>query len=188
MRFVEIEGQEFVSLNTEEEYDLARIVLDLLSKRWVQGELNDLLKRIYYIRSSRGSMLRIEECLQLLEALDRYGMPDPGWEDDGTDIWREFDSEKSVQSRNEEARRMVIRIWRDVWQDHPVRSVADEFLIFPGDNIRDKPAKVIDEQEQIERDFWAEVNRVVQEFDCSRRDAYALVSDYMERGDFSETA
>jgi len=183
--------QEFITLTYEEEHDLALKVMDYMSLRWVWGDLQALLERIYHIKCLSGGWLNVEDILTLLQFTERYELDPPFFNDDGNSIISDLDKRQypTNDSRNLESRRMIIMAWREVWESHDkLKTIADKFKAFAGDSERSVGVTLSDTemaiQELIEVDFWAEVCRVEEEFNykCSRQEAFIQVSDYMPRG------
>jgi len=184
-------NQDILTLTYEEEHDLAVKVMDYMSLRWVWGDLQALLERIYHIKTLSGGWLNVEDLLTLLQFTERYDLDPPVFNDDGNSIISDLDRSQypTNETRSLESRRMIIMAWREVWESHDkIKSIADQFKAFPGDSERTMGVTLSDEemvtQELIEEDFWAEVCRVEEEFNykCTRQEAFIQVSDYMPRG------
>lgn len=183
--------QDVLTLTYEEEHDLSGKVMDYMSLRWVWGDLQTLLERIYHIKCLSGGWLNVEDILKLLQFTERYNLDPPAFNDDGNSIISDLDKLQypTNESRSLESRRMIIMAWREVWESHDgIKSIADKFKTFPGDSERSMGVTLSEEematQALIEADFWAEVCRVEEEFNyrCTRQEAYTQVSDYMPRG------
>lgn len=188
-----INGQDYVSLTYEEEQNFARFVMDLMSERWVTGRFQSLLDYIYFVKCTKGSWSHLEDIHKLITFVEYYNQYDgidlifPEWKDNGKSIKEtELDTKHfpigSLQ-REEEARKMVIMAWKEVWETHTrLKSVADGYKIFPGSDK--SKTEDLENFQKIEHDFWEEVDKVMKEFDykCSRHEAYIMVSDYMPRG------
>jgi hypothetical protein len=189
MEIIEVDGVDRLALSYEEEQNLARSVMDCIAIRWVQGEFQNLLDRIYYWKCTQGYWAFVDDILLLLDYMDQYDLPQPRFVDDGKNIKDDLDQDvyTTREDRELEQRRMVIQAWREVWERHDAhKDMADRYLVFPGDEERetmDEDEAILTEQAEIEAAFWEEVDRVVISMSCSRMDAIRMVSDYMMRGD-----
>lgn len=193
MKIFETDDLTLVSLTVEEEQSMAMSVMDCISLRWVSGEFQELLDRIYRSKCKYGSVIRVDDLLRLLWFYDFYDIEHPEIIDNELDISSDLDVKDykgSWDDLNVEARRTVIMVWREVWSSHKaIRDVADAYKDFPGDGQRLTEEQLnkadIEEQKILEQYFWEEVDKVEREYDCSRHDAITMVKDYIPRGDFS---
>lgn len=201
MFFYTNEGEEFICLTYADEVNLAKSVMDCIALRWVQGEFQALLDRIYYVKCVHGSYLKLEELYRLLYFMgDRYydelsslGIKCPDIEDNDDAIWSNLDEKQypDRESRSLEARRMTILAWREVWDNHAAhKMVADKYKRFPGDEWRedyDYDQTTMDAvQERLEKAFWEEVNKTCEMYakdgyDVPRYMIIKQVEDYMPR-------
>lgn len=189
MDIVVLSDIQCITLTYEEELSLAQTVMDCIALRWVTGEFQELLDRIYYLKCTRGYWPRADDIVRLLEFIEHYNLKPPMMMDDGTNLKKDFYKDISPDEVEMESRRMIIMAWREVWNSHTdIKAIADFYKTFPGDNSRfdtDKTdPKWIVEQDIIEGEFWYEVDNVVLEWECNRQDAIIMVSDYMPRGDY----
>jgi len=195
------DGEEMITLTYMDEVNLSKVVMDCIALRWVQGEFQHLLDRIYYIKCAHGSALKWVELDRLLyfigerygEELESLGIVCPEIEDNELAIWSDLDPKQypTSQDRNAETRRMVIDAWRTTWNKHAGHKMAaDSYKTFPGDQWRDNPNldhETMDKaQEELETAFWAEVNKTAEmyaedEYDVPYYLIIRQVEDYMPR-------
>lgn len=190
MEVVTINGRDHIALSYEEERNLAQSVMDCIAMRNVQGEFQNLLDRIYEWKCKTGFWPPVDDILSLLDYMQQYGIPEPVFYDDGTNIKSDLspDVYPTPADREMESRKMVIMAWREVWERHPEhKAVSDYYASFPGDDQRLYLNEVQDtatEQEAIEAAFWEEVDRLIDTLQCSKVDAIRMASDYMMRAEF----
>lgn len=191
----------FVLLTDAEERKLARWVMGLMAKVWFDarcGKIYDLVRRLYWLKCERGFNLRASLYASLTEAIhrwnERYEAGSP-WaistevlEIDEDGQCRKIPTMNAQGKPYTNAQRAKIRqtdtrqVWREEWQDNEaLKGRDDAFLVFPGD---DQGKTYADIQRELERRFWAEVERRRGEWTgISSRDLERLVADYMPRGD-----
>lgn len=191
MHHVIHDGNELLGLTYQDEVNLATVVMDCLSLRWVQGGFADLLNQIYTFKCAYGLMIRTDDMIRLIDYCEHYGIISPELEDTDKGIWDDFrDTKMTHQEKSDEARRMIICAWREVWEKHTaLKAIADTYKVFPGDTVRERESDgrdLLKEQEDLDQRFWNEVNRVEAAykrdgFHPSRSDVITEVSDYMPR-------
>lgn len=191
----------FVLLTDAEERKLARWTMDLMAKVWFDqrcGKIHDLVRRLYWLKCEKGFSLRASFYASLTDATyhwnERYEPGSP-WVIPTDVLEIEEDGQcRTVPSMNAQGRVYTDaqrakmrqmdtrRVWREEWQENEALKGRDnEFLVFPGDEHSETYADI---QRDLERRFWAEVERRRGEWTgISSRDLEKLVADYMPRGD-----
>jgi len=193
MKAVYADDIELVSLDHDEEYELAKFTMDTIAIRWVHGELQELLDRIFYFKCTRGVILKVDEINQLLTFIERYKLPIPNIAESDTDIWATLLDEDFPTNKDklEESKLSVIRIWREVWETHSaMKRVADGYKKFPGDLEKERTNIDVEaylaEQDEYERVFWEKVDEVMIEHQnqCTRSEAMSFVGQGHRRGNY----
>ena len=173
----------FIEFTVDEEYAVARWVMDTLSLLWIETypDFEKLLRDIIH-RKSRGKDITSEHVRELENKLERCrgnkGLNSFPKIRDGGRIMAPIDIHGADATTWLEKTKSDI--WHEVWSDHPHMRGGVGMQIFPG---REPDAEFIELQYQREEKFWIEVDRRQNEYDCSRRDAITAVSDHMQRAD-----
>ena len=191
MHHITVNGQELLGLTYQDEINLARLVMDYLSLRWVQVGFADLLNQIYTMKCGYGGRIPTDDMIRLIEYCERYGLLSPDLEDTPKSMWDDLQgSGMTEQEKGVELRQMTSRAWREVWEQHDdLKVIADTYKVFPGDTVRyhdEAGRNLLKEQEELDNRFWSEVNRVEAAykrdgFHPSRSDVIIEVSDYIPR-------
>lgn len=201
---------EVLVLDYEEELEVARrfcVMLDLL---WIEDrpKLFRPLCDLFY-RKSYGLNFVAEELMELDDEIEHYnrslkpsyaaeyGIPDFGFLEYEGEAKLTFDGDpanlkekEDYDARQIRSRREVARAWKEAWEEHPKGWLHERFPDFPGEKVLHVPQTANerwDDDVKLERAFWAEVDRIQKEPDCSSRlQAFLYVRDYMERAKFIE--
>lgn len=181
MEFKTFKGVDRARLTVDEEVSLAQCTLDILSNRWVQGDLHDFFhNQVWWKKSAYGDDIKSIDLDRYVSLCDRYDFTVPNLSIGSGSI---YDS----CAHYKEAKTIIVQVWREVWERHErFQSVADEYKVFPRDIAfppeieEDKEFDLL--QQNIENQFWQEVRRMKSKLNCSEKEAKAVVSDYMPRG------
>lgn len=175
----------FVTLDYDEEQSLANSVIQAIGTRWITGEFQALLERIYVTKSHYGGMITVEETDQLLGFFLGTELEPPILDQSSSSIWADLTNDHA-KNAYEETKFLIRQAWREVWKVRwkELAAISDKYRTFPGDN---EPHPVNEEMivvaTAMEEMFQEEVAKVVAEYQCSLTDAIKMVSDYMPRGD-----
>lgn len=184
MKTLNLNGNLCVSLTYDEERQLAKIVMDCLSKRWVQKEFNEFLEKIYYLKCIYGCLLSKEEMDQLAKYLSIWEMKPFIPEDETSDIYITLDCYANLDKRNLERKNTIRLAWKEVWDEHEAfRKTADNYSIFPRNHTKEDPNEQRIREEKIRR-FDNEVRRVKDDYAIegyfpSHDEVVAIVADYI---------
>lgn len=175
----------FVKLSVEEEYAMARWVMDVLCLPWIdtREEFQRFLESIFW-RKSRGRDLTVEQAELLCDYYERYQELLPNFPKlkDGRCIQPPSQHKDGSPLTSEERldffQWTIRNAWKEVWSIHPHIKTRTKFSIFPDEEPTED---WILKQQNMEKDFWIEVEKQQVEYECSREEAIILVSDYMHR-------
>lgn len=173
----------FLEFTVDEEYAMARWVMDTLSLLWMETYPNfeKLLRDIIY-RKAHGKDITTKHLFSLANKVERCqdnkGLSHFPKIRNGGRIM----APKDIHGAEATAwlRKTKSDIWHEVWSEHPDMRGSVGMQVFPG---REPDAKFIELQYKREEKFWIEVDRRQNEYGCSRRDAIVAVSDHMQRAD-----
>jgi hypothetical protein len=173
----------FVEFTVDEEYAVARWVMDTLSLIWIETYPNfETLLRDIIHRKSRGKDITIEHVYDLQNKLERCqgnkGLSQFPKIRNGGRITAPIDihGADAVAWIN----KTISDIWYEVWSEHKHMRRGVGMQVFPG---REPDAEFIELQYKREEKFWLEVDRRQAEYGCSRRESIVAVSDHMQRAD-----
>jgi hypothetical protein len=175
----------FIEFTMDEEYAVARWVMDTLSLLWIETypEFEKLLRDIIY-RKSRGKDITTRHIFDLANKVERCqgnkGLTQFPKIRNGGRIM----APKEIHGSDATAwlEKTKSNIWHEIWSQHPHMRGRVGMNVFPG---REPDAKYIELQYKREENFWLEVDQRQAEYNCSRRDAIIAVSDHMQRADIS---
>ena len=188
MKIVDYKGEKVIWLTYEEEQNLAQSVMDALSGFKARYSFFDLLKEIYYRKCLNGWIITAAELEQLCEYYEYYDIEIPKLELDENymKVPKVLNGkERSQQDYVREIKDLVIRAWREVWEEHrAIQISAREFEKFPSHRkTKDFSEDYIKEELLKEKLFWEEIVKKAKEFKMTKKQVFPLVSDYMKRGD-----
>ena len=202
-------GLEVLVLDYEEELECARRFCQMLDLLWIEdsSKLYRPLCKMFF-KKSNGLSFIAEELMNLDDEIERHnhslkpeyaeehGLPGFGFMEYEGETKITFDgdpanaSEKQdYESRQNRSRREVARAWKEAWEERPKGWLHERFPNFPGDKVLRPPTTPGERQKEdrkLEAEFWKEVDKIQDEANCSREQAYLYVKDYMERATFTE--
>jgi len=132
---------EYRSFTYEEEQDLARFVMSLMSQLWVREGFLDILEVIYYKKLQYGYNIRETEWTELVSFLDQYidainasNISWPTFYDDNSDI------RDTIVGLHDDLTLEIMKTtqlaWKEVWINKPdLHNVADKYRVLPKDRI-----------------------------------------------------
>lgn len=181
----------YAKLSSDEEYALAKWVMDVLCLRWVDSkdQFHKLLQRIYW-KKCQGYDLSFADFIGLWQCYERYrdALPEfPKLKDDKKYIY----SPKELQGRKLDdderevyVRREISRAWYETWQNHPkIQKRVEGCATFEGFVAEDVPEAHVERQKRLEMEFWERADYIQRECDVSREQAMAEAQDIVPRAD-----
>ena len=184
----EVELFEYWLLSVDEEYAMARWVMDVLCLQWI--DTKPAFQRFMFglfIRKAEGKDFATNHFSKLADYMDRKIGPNtdetyrdllpplPDLKENGKSIVVPDDRRNDYQNWY---RNTIRRAWHETWDIHPHMRSRAGVLVFPGEAPDESFQKL---QRGREAAFWAEVDAKQREYDCSRSEAIKAVSDYMPR-------
>lgn len=178
---------EFWLLSLDEEYAIAKWVMDVLCLHWIdtRKEFQRFLTGLIY-RKSMGKDFTNEHFEKLADYIDRYGEnlpPFPVPKDNGKYIVYPLKFKGDNAAGLVWYQDTISRAWYESWDANPLMRKRAGMEVFPG---WEPDEQYRETQKELERKFWEEVDVKQQEYGCSRKDAITAVSDYMPRGSLDE--
>jgi hypothetical protein len=140
MKIYTYDDVEYRSFTYEEEQDLARFVMDLLSQLWVREGFVDILESIYYSKLHYGFNIKSTDWDELIyfldtysDNIDRFGIEWPSFTDDDKDVRDTVD-----KNDTEETMRTIQLAWKEIWINHSTfHGSAEKYRLLPKDRIND---------------------------------------------------
>jgi len=177
----------YIEFTYDEELYFAQSVLDILVLPWLDLDDENVFEHIFKSHAKRGSGLTIEDFDWYISWMDRKERNVPKFKLNNKSM---RDAIHNVQSKEDFIERKAIevkRAWKEAWENHPIRTKAYEF--FPSLNYEDSlptssvlRQQLVDKHINMDYNYWNEVDKVQDEYECSRPEAITLTSDYMKRG------
>ena len=183
----------------DEEIELARTVMTILSTRWVDEEYRSIARAIYD-RKCQGQDIEAYLLNDLYEKImfwnDRFKnnddieeIPIPLIDDEKEDYIRPPSANRknkalTLERKIQWCKNEVQRAWKEVWTIHreEMMIISDDFVCFPNDEAGWK-----EYQDELARDFWKAVEASQKRFKLSRTQAIREVSDHTPRGSLDVT-
>ncbi len=193
---------EFLQFSPNEEYAMAMWVMDAYCTPWIdtKPEFQTLLF-IIIKRKSQGKDITGKQFTALVDYYERYKNllpPFPKLKDDGKHVTL---TKAALSSFMEDSafflnvpakstfnfeefiakiRSITTRAWYETWDQHPFMRKRAGMYVFPHSEPDDQYIAL---QKKMEVEFWAEVNRKQQQYDCELTEAISIVSDYLPRAE-----
>ena len=195
MRRVKYTGGNFITFTFEEEMDMARFVMDLISELWVREGFQRILDKIYDKKLGAGLWLTQDDYDELGYYLSRplyeskiasAELQWPSLIDNGDDIGKDLMHLKKGKKAVEE-RRLTRLAWVDAWQSHPrIKAVAGKYERLPSNNIEDDSEEIEKKNREYEecKEFLEDrlaaaiEKALVDNPEFSHPDAYLFVKDF----------
>jgi hypothetical protein len=172
----------FIEFSVDETYSMAKFVMDCLCVPWIDNyiEFHGILREILY-RCARGKDVTSKQLDLLLDKYERYvhyGLPQiPKMKNGGRIVApKELRGTDAISWLEKEK----ARIWHERWEEHEDIRRKGGLWVFPGAEPDETYLRM---QAEREERFWAEVDGKQTEFECTRKEAIILVSDYMSRAE-----
>jgi len=181
----------YIEFTYDEELYFAQSVLDNLVLPWLDLDDENVFEQIFKSHAKKGSGLTVEDFDWYVNWMDKKERKIPKFKFNNKSIATVILKVTSKEDFIERKQTEIKRAWKEAWEYHPIRTKGYEF--FPSLNYEDSlPTskelrnQLIEKQIKRDQNYWIEVDKVQDEYECNRGQAITITSDYTKRGNLPE--